>query len=167
MLSETLTWVRFHSNLRQNQDCAPGPRAPSGCAHSLTNRLHPVGVSLTYEVRFPEHAQFSPLSDENISLRYCLGYWLLKSTRTIPEPVMLLAHPHHHDNFICLRNRLACRRLICWVLKPGVMVAGWDGDLSQEHKGPGPVWPHPVCELFYTILLNSHLTKGFLFCVFF
>lgn len=73
MLSETLTWVRSHSNQWQNQDWAPGPCTPAGCAHSLTNMLHPVGVSLTYQVRFPEHTQFYPLSDKNISLRYCLG----------------------------------------------------------------------------------------------
>lgn len=127
---------------------------------TLTDMLYPAGVSLTHQVRFPEHTQFShsfSLSLMKTVFFELLPGLLLKSTRTILEPVMLLAHPHHHDIFIFLRNRLVRCRLICWVLKPGVMGAGWDGDLSQEHKVPGPVRPHLVWELLYTILLNSYL----------
>lgn len=124
---------------------------------TLPDMLHPARVSLTHQVRFSEHTQFFPLSDENSFFFELLPGLLLKSTRMILEPVMLLAHSHHHNIFIFLRNRLVRCRLIRWVLKPGVMGAGWDGDLSQEHKVPGPVWPHLVCELLYTILLNSYL----------
>lgn len=155
MLRETQTWGRSHSNQWQNQDWVPGPCDPSGCAHSqicyiLPGCLWPIRCDFLNTRSF--HTVFPSLWWKQFF--ELLPGLLLKSTRTILEPVMLLAHPHHHDIFIFLRNRLVRCRLICWVLKPGVMEAGWDGDLSQEHKVPGPVL---VWELLYTILLNSYL----------
>lgn len=155
MLRETLTWGRSHTNQWQNQDWVPGPRDPSGCANSQICYILP-GCLWPIRCDFLNTRSFSLSLMKTVFFELLPGL-LLKSTRMILEPVMLLAHSHHHNIFIFLRNRLVRCRLIHWVLKPGVMGAGWDGDLSQEHKVPGPVRPHLVCELLYTILLNSYL----------
>lgn len=163
MLSETLTWVRSHCNGRTRTE--PQALALLQAVHTLLQICYiPLGCLWPIRCNFLSMRSFTLFLIKTFlwDTAWAAAKVYQDDSRTsdAPGPSM----PPWSFNF--LRSRLACCRLICWVLKPGVMVAGWDGDLSQEHKVPGPVQPHLVCELFYTILLNSHLMEGFPFCVF-